>query len=242
MSQSTSVCSSSATNSVNPNSLQNDNIITPQPTVASPPTSVTVVHPQLTTSTSQPTGGVPFQPATMPSFKPSGVSSSGATNEATGMSLSVLPPPNEQNCSAQSPNMSSQSSNSISLLSPQQPCTTLSQSVERFNIGMENNGLVQPPTPQGTSYSAIPSAMNTLLEMDYSDIHNEATISDSDYIDSGLNPNSSASFGHSMFNTTPPNIGLDHSFSLPPRPMWPRVHPKAGLYRCTSSDYVSGLL
>ena len=79
------------------------------------------------------------------------------------MSLSVLPPPNEQNCSAQSPNLSSQSSNSIP---PLQPCTTLSQSVERFNIGMENNGLVQPLTPQGTSYSAIPSAMNTLLEMD----------------------------------------------------------------------------
>ena len=114
--------------------------------------------------------------------------------------------------------------------------------MEKFNIGMEN----KPPTPpQGTSYSAIPSAMNTLLEMDYSDIHNKATISDSDYIDSGLSPNSSTSFGHSMFNTTPPNIGLNffnHSFSLPPQPMWPHVHPKAGLYRYTSSHYVSGLL
>lgn len=241
-SESSSMCSSSTTNSVNPNSHRNDNIISPQPTVASPPTSITEVHPQLTASTSQPTSVVPSQPATMPSFKPPGVSSSGATNEATGMSLSVLSPPNEETFSAQSPNLSSQSSNSVSLLSPQQPHTALSQSMEKFNIGMENNGLVQPPTPQGTSYSAIPSAINTLLEMDYSDIHNEATTSDSNYVDSGLSPNSSTSFGHSMFNTTPPNTGLNRSFSLPPRPMWLRVHPKAGLYRCTSSDYVSGLL
>ena len=96
-SESSSVCSSFTTNSVNPNSLRNDNIISPQPTVASPPTSVTVVHPQPTASTSQPTSVAPSQPATMPSFKPSGVSSSGATNEATGMSLSVLSPPNEEN-------------------------------------------------------------------------------------------------------------------------------------------------
>jgi hypothetical protein len=245
-SSTSNMCSSpSTTNAVNSNPLQKD----PQPTVASPPTSV--VHPQLTASTSshptcvisQPTSVVPSQaanvvvsqPANMPPFQ---ASSSCAANEATG---AILSPRQED---TQSPDfLSSQSSNSISLLSPQQPRTTLSQSMERFNLGMENNALGQPPTPfHSTSYSAIPSAMNALLEMDYCDIHNEATVSDSDCKDSGLSPNSSTSFNHPMYNITPPNMGLNRSFSLPPRPMWPRVHSKAGSYRFTSSDYVSGLL
>ena len=125
-------------------------------------------------------------------------------------------------------------------MSPQ-PLTVLPQSIDRSNLAMENDNLVPPRAPfHDTPYSAVPSAVNTLLEMDYYD-GSEVTMSDSDGLgmDSGLSPNSSTSLSHSMFNTTPQNIGVDRSFSLPPRLMYPRMHYGAGSYRHKSSDYVS---
>ena len=278
------MCSSpSTTNAITPNSLQQDNIISPQPTTASSlPTSVipsqltnstssqrtsvissqstSVVPSQLITSSSsqptsvissQPTSVVPSQlpgvvhsqPTTMLSSQPSKVFSPPSTNEATDVSHGVVSLQQPNDVSAQSTNiLSSQSSSSISLQSTSivspQPLAVLSQSMER-----SNHSVVTPQAPfHDTPYSAVPSAVNTLLDMDYYDVGNEVMMSDSEGMDSGLSPNSSTSLSHSVFNTTPQNIGVNRSFSLPPRPMYPRMRYGAGSYRHTSADYVSELL
>ena len=206
---------------------QQGNMISPQPAAASSPPTTEICY-QLVGSTatnvissqpssvvsSQPPGVVHSQPNTNLSSKQFKVFSSQATIEAADKSLglvSLQPADFEAQPPADIP--FPQSFNSIShstSVSPQQHPTALLQPTEKFNIGVENNIVVQPQEPfHGTPYSAVSTAVNTILDMDYYDGGNEAMMSD---IDSGLSPNSSS---HSVFNTTPPNVEVNRSLSRP---------------------------
>ena len=94
----------------------------------------------------------------------------------------------------------------------------------------QNNGLPES--------NIIPNAMNVLLDMNDTDISQELMAYESEGIDSGASPNSPLSFTPSY--TTPPNLPMDRSFSLPPRNFQSQMWHGAGRYRNYSiSDYVS---
>ena len=86
----------------------------------------------------------------------------------------------------------------------------------------------------------IPNAMNVLLDMN--DGGQEYMVYESQDVESIVSPRTS-SFAHPMpLYTTPPNLGLNRSFSLPPRKSSSQTWPGVGRYNHYSfSDYVSEL-
>ena len=86
--------------------------------------------------------------------------------------------------------------------------------------------------PQNNSLpksNIIPNAMNVLLDMNDTDISQELMAYESEGVDSGASSNSPLSFTPSY--TTPPNLPMDRSFSLPPRNFQSQMWHGAGRYR-----------